>query len=132
MLRYTLRRLLLIFPTLLGILTINFFIVQTAPGGPVEQFIAMLEGSGSARYNLGNGAGYSVLEVIETARRVTGHPIPAVMRPRRPGDPACLVAGAAKAREVLGWQPRHPDLKTIVQHAWNWHRAHPHGYRSKA
>ncbi len=80
------------------------------------------------RYNLGNGNGYSVLEVIETARAVTGHPIPAAMRPRRPGDPAILIASSGKIRAELGWQPRHPDLAEIVGSAWEWHRAHPHGY----
>ena len=80
------------------------------------------------RYNLGNGNGYSVLEVIETARRVTGHPIPAVIRPRRPGDPAILIASSAAIRRDLGWQPKHPDLHEIVESAWQWHRTHPHGY----
>jgi UDP-glucose 4-epimerase len=80
------------------------------------------------RYNLGNGSGYSVLEVVETARRVTRHPIPAVIRPRRPGDPAILIASSAAIRRDLGWQPRHPDLHEIVESAWQWHRTHPHGY----
>ena len=80
------------------------------------------------RYNLGNGNGYSVLEVVETARRVTGHPIPAVIQPRRPGDPAILIASSAAIRRDLGWQPRHPDLYEIIESAWEWHRAHPHGY----
>jgi UDP-glucose 4-epimerase len=80
------------------------------------------------RYNLGNGSGYSVLEVIETARRVTHHPIPAVIRPRRPGDPAILIASSAAIRRDLGWQPRHPDLHEIVESAWQWHRTHPRGY----
>jgi len=83
---------------------------------------------GSRTYNLGNGQGYTVREVIETARQVTGHPIPAVDGPRRPGDPPELVAGSAKIRRELGWQPRFPDLYDIVQSAWNWHRAHPRGY----
>jgi hypothetical protein len=80
------------------------------------------------RYNLGNGAGYSVLEVIETARRVTGHPIPAVVRPRRPGDPAMLMAGSGKIQAELGWQPQQPDLAEIIDSAWRWHLAHPRGY----
>lgn len=80
------------------------------------------------RYNLGNGAGYSVLDVIETARRVTGHPIPAVMRPRRPGDPAMLIAGSGKIQAELGWQPQHPELAEIIASAWQWHVAHPRGY----
>ncbi len=80
------------------------------------------------RYNLGNGAGYSVKAVIETARAVTGHPIPAEVTPRRPGDPAILVADAAKVRAELGWQPQIPDLHAIIASAWEWHRAHPRGY----
>jgi UDP-glucose 4-epimerase len=83
---------------------------------------------GSRTYNLGNGQGYTVREVIETARQVTGHPIPAVDGPRRPGDPPELVAGSDKIRRDLGWEPRHPDLRDIVQSAWDWHRTHPNGY----
>ena len=90
--------------------------------------ILALEKDVSGPFNLGTGTGFSVQQVIETCRAVTGHPIPADMSPRRPGDPAGLVAGADKAKDVLGWKPRYPDLKTIVQHAWNWHRAHPRGY----
>jgi len=86
-----------------------------------------LEG-GSRTYNLGNGQGYTVREVIDTARQITGHPIPAVDGPRRPGDPAELVAGSAKIRRELGWQPRYPALADIVGSAWAWHRAHPAGY----
>ncbi len=86
---------------------------------------------GSRIYNLGNGQGYTVREVIETARQVTGHPIPAVDGPRRPGDLPALVAGSDKIRQELGWLPRHPNLRDIVQSAWDWHRAHPHGYEDK-
>ncbi len=85
-------------------------------------------GDGSRTYNLGNGQGYTVREVIETAREVTGHPIPAGDGPRRPGDPPELIAGSEKIRRELGWRPRHPDLRDIVQSAWDWHRTHPHGY----
>jgi UDP-glucose 4-epimerase len=79
-------------------------------------------------YNLGNGAGYSVRQVIETARRVTGHPIPAVEGPRRPGDAPRLVASSAGMRRELGWKPEHPTLEEIVASAWEWHRSHPRGY----
>jgi len=79
-------------------------------------------------YNLGNGAGYSVREVIDAARRVIGHPIPAEVGPRRPGDPARLVASSAKIRADLGWTPRHPRLDDILASAWEWHRSHPEGY----
>jgi UDP-glucose 4-epimerase len=75
----------------------------------------------SIAINLGNGHGYSVLEVIEAARTVTGREIPADMQGRRAGDPSHLVADAAKARAVLGWQPRHPDLIGIISSAWEWH-----------
>lgn len=79
-------------------------------------------------YNLGNGKGYSVREVIETARRVTGHAIPAEDTPRRPGDPARLVASSDLIRKELGWQPETPDLEDIIASAWTWHNAHPNGY----
>ncbi len=79
-------------------------------------------------YNLGNGAGYSVLQVIEAARHVTGHPLPSLVEPRRPGDPPRLVAAAEKVRLELGWTPRTPDLDAIIASAWEWHQAHPGGY----
>ncbi|MGQ9585037.1 MAG: UDP-glucose 4-epimerase GalE [Anaerolineae bacterium] len=83
---------------------------------------------GSRVYNLGNGQGFTVREVLEMAREVTGHPIPAVEGPRRPGDPAALVASSEKIRRELGWRPRYPALRDIVASAWEWHRAHPEGY----
>jgi UDP-glucose 4-epimerase len=83
---------------------------------------------GSCTYNLGNGQGFSVQQVIDTARAITGHAIPAVRRERRPGDPAVLIAEATAAKRELGWQPRHADLRTIVESAWHWHQAHPQGY----
>ena len=84
----------------------------------------LLQGAGSADYNLGNGQGFSVQEVIQAARRVTGHSIPVVMGERRAGDPSRLVADARRARDRLGWQPRHAELDTIVAHAWAWERKH--------
>lgn len=85
-------------------------------------------GAPSNAYNLGNGQGYSVLEVIRTAERVVGKPIPTVYAARRPGDPARLVASAAKAQQELGWQPRYPALETMIEHAYRWFVAHPEGY----
>ena len=79
-------------------------------------------------YNLGSGNGYSVREVIETARRVTGHPIPAVELPRRAGDPARLVASSEKIKRELGWKPEHDHLEEIIASAWDWHKSHPKGY----
>ncbi|MHB2021290.1 MAG: UDP-glucose 4-epimerase GalE [Candidatus Xenobia bacterium] len=80
-------------------------------------------------YNLGNGRGFSVREVIEVARQVTGHEIPALEAPRRPGDPAVLVASSEKIRRELGWKPQHPELRDIVASAWDWFSRHPEGYR---
>jgi len=79
-------------------------------------------------YNLGNGRGYSVREVIETARYVTGRPIPAVENPRRPGDSPRLVASSDNIRRDLGWNSQHPALGDIIASAWEWHRSHPNGY----
>jgi UDP-glucose 4-epimerase len=87
-----------------------------------------LESREALTYNLGNGAGYSVREVIEVARQVTGHPIPTVEAPRRPGDAPRLVASSEAIRRDLGWTPRYPDLRQIVESAWEWQRAHPNGY----
>jgi UDP-glucose 4-epimerase len=81
--------------------------------------------------NLGNGNGFSVREVIEAARRVTGREITAVEEGRRAGDPPTLVAASAKIRRVLGWEPRKPDIETMIADAWAWHQANPDGYASK-
>lgn len=81
---------------------------------------SLLKGQGSQSYNLGNGNGFSVQEVINTAQRVTGCHIPVEYGPRRAGDPASLVADATQAREILGWQPQFADLATIIAHAWPW------------
>lgn len=85
-------------------------------------------GNDSTHINLGNGQGYSVLEVIETARRVTGKSIEMRIEPQRPGDPSHLVADASKAEDVLGWRPAYADLATIIRTAWEWRLAHPQGY----
>lgn len=85
-------------------------------------------GGESNIYNLGNGNGFSVKEVIEAARRVTGHPIPEKVVPRRPGDPARLVASSEKAKRELGWKPLYTTIEEIVASAWEWHEANPNGY----
>ena len=79
-------------------------------------------------YNLGSGRGFSVRQVVEVSRIVTGHPIPVVESPRRPGDSAVLVASSAKIQNELGWNPRYRDIEQIVASAWEWHRSHPLGY----
>lgn len=88
------------------------------------------EGNESNIFNLGNGVGFSVKEVIETARKVTGHPIPAVLSPRRAGDPAQLIASSEKAKSVLDWKPEHAELEEIIATAWKWHKNHPEGFKS--
>ncbi len=95
-----------------------------------QAHILALKGDFHGPFNLGNGDGYSVREVIEMAREVTGHPIPATVSPRRPGDPDRLIGSAEKARRLLGWNPQMADLKTIIQTAWDWHQAHPEGYEN--
>ncbi len=83
---------------------------------------------GSRRYNLGNGLGFSVMEVIQACRDVTGHPIPAEIVGRRAGDPAVLIAASDVLRAELGWEPHYPGIHQIVETAWAWHKTHPHGY----
>ena len=90
----------------------------------------LMNGGESNVFNLGNGVGFSVKEVIDVARKVTGHAIPAEICPRRAGDPAQLVASSEKAKSVLGWKPQFADLETIVSTAWAWHQSHPHGYNA--
>ncbi|NJN19774.1 MAG: UDP-glucose 4-epimerase, partial [Oscillochloris sp.] len=87
-----------------------------------------LDRIGSRKYNLGNGNGFTVMDVLEMARKVTGHPIPHVIGPRRAGDPAVLIASSESIKRELGWQPRYPDLETIMRSAWEWHQSHPNGY----
>ena len=89
----------------------------------------LMNGGESTAYNLGNGTGFTVKEVVEVARKVTGHPIPAEVAPRRAGDPATLIASSDRAVNELGWKPEFNSLETIISTAWKWHQAHPHGYK---
>lgn len=86
------------------------------------------EGNESNIFNLGNGVGFSVKEVIEVARKITSHPIPAVIESRRAGDPATLIASSEKAKNILGWKPNFTNLNEIVESAWKWHKNNPNGY----
>jgi UDP-glucose 4-epimerase len=99
--------------------------IATAHILAIEQLAA---GSPSGRFNLGSGKGYSVLEIIEAARKVTGHPIPAEVKARRAGDPAALVASSKEAEEVLGWKRKYESSEEIVASAWRFHQSHPKGY----
>ena len=87
-------------------------------------------GGKSDIFNLGNGVGFTVKEVVETAREVTGHPIPAKKEARRAGDPSTLIASSGRAKSILGWKPQYADLRVIIETAWKWHQAHPHGYKA--
>ncbi|MEE1313417.1 MAG: UDP-glucose 4-epimerase GalE [Lachnospiraceae bacterium] len=91
----------------------------------------LMNGGESNIFNLGNGVGFTVQEVIDVARKVTGKPIKAVAEGRRAGDPAVLIASSQKAKDVLGWNPQHADLEEIIASAWKWHSTHPHGYSNK-
>ncbi len=93
-----------------------------------QAHILAVTSDASGPFNLGNGTGYSVKDIVETARNVTGHAIPAEIAERRAGDPDRLVADASRARGVFGWEPQYPELETIISSAWNWHVAHPDGY----
>ena len=88
----------------------------------------LMDGGKSDVFNLGNGVGFTVKEVVEVARAVTGHPIPARIVERRAGDPAQLIASSEKAKKILGWNPQHAELEEIVASAWKWHKSHPHGF----
>ena len=88
----------------------------------------LMAGNDSNIFNLGNGVGFTVNEVIETARKVTGHPIPSKVEARRAGDPAVLIASSEKAKEILKWNPKYADLEQIIADAWNWHKNHKTGF----
>lgn len=88
----------------------------------------LAEGNDSDVFNLGNGIGFTVNEIIESARKVTGLDIPAKYEARRAGDPSKLIASSEKAKTVLGWNPEYPDVEKIIETAWNWHKSHPNGY----
>ncbi|MEQ7052305.1 UDP-glucose 4-epimerase GalE [Paenibacillaceae sp. P-4] len=93
--------------------------------------VEYLRGGGQSDvFNLGSGNGFSVLEVIQTAELVTGRSVPTVVEERRAGDPAVLIASANKAKSVLGWNPKRDDLNVLIESAWKWHQARPHGYDS--
>ena len=93
---------------------------------------ALTQGHPSGAYNAGTGRPHSVRQVIDTVGRVVGAPVKWTAAPRRPGDPAALYAASDRLQAEFGWRPRYADLELIVQHAWGWHRTHPHGYRSSA
>jgi len=120
------------YPTPDGTCIRDYVHVTDLAAAHVEALGALERGAASSAYNLGNGEGISVREVIEAVARATGRPVPHNTGPRRPGDPARLVASSERIRRELGWQPRFGRLDAIVETAWRWHERHPHGYRSTA
>ncbi|MEK5253428.1 UDP-glucose 4-epimerase GalE [Paenibacillus sp. FSL F4-0125] len=116
------------YPTEDGTCVRDYIHVSDLADAHVRAVTYLRSGSSSNIFNLGNGLGFSVKQVIETAKKVTGLEIPVVIQERRAGDPAVLVASSDKARSILGWNPQHADLENIIQSAWNWHSANPQGY----
>lgn len=116
------------YPTEDGTCVRDYIHVSDLADAHVRAVNYLRSGSASNIFNLGNGLGFSVKQVIETAKKVTGLDIPVVIQERRAGDPAVLVASSDKARSILGWTPQHADLEDIIQSAWNWHSANPQGY----
>lgn len=116
------------YPTKDGTCVRDYIHVTDLAQAHIRAMDYLMAGGESSIFNLGNGVGFTVNEVIETARKVTGHPIPAQVSPRRAGDPAQLIASSEKARTILGWKPEHDSLEEIIATAWNWHRNHPNGY----
>jgi UDP-glucose 4-epimerase len=112
------------YPTPDGTAIRDYIHVSDISGAHLAAMKHLSDGGASEFINLGNGQGYSVLEVVEAARRVTGKTIQVEIAPRREGDPSRLIANAAKAREVLGWEPRFPDLDSIISSAWKWYQTH--------
>jgi len=118
------------YPTPDGTCIRDYVHVEDLARAHVAAVERLAEGSERLVCNLGTGSGFSVREVVETAREVTGHPIPARVAPRRPGDPPELVSGGRRAQELLGWTPERPGIADIVADAWRFMQGHPHGYAS--
>ncbi len=116
------------YPTSDGTCIRDYIHVQDLAEAHILAMEALERGSNSATYNLGNGKGFSVLEVLQTARRITGKEIPEIPAERRPGDPAVLVASSDRIKRELGWNIQWPNLAEIIETAWTWHSSHPQGY----
>jgi UDP-glucose 4-epimerase len=120
------------YPTPDGTCIRDFIHVSDLAAAHVAALAALEAGAPSSAYNLGNGQGVSVREVIDSVARIAGRAVPHTLGPRRPGDPARLVASSARIRRELGWAPRYEALDGIVGTAWAWHTGHPHGYSRTA
>ena len=118
------------YPTRDGSCVRDYVHIRDLAEAHIRALELLADGIPGEALNLGNGEGYSVLEVVRAVEQVSGRRVPLRHAPRRPGDPATLVAAATRARERLGWRPHHPELESIVESAWRWHEAHPAGYAS--
>ncbi|MFT3942490.1 MAG: UDP-glucose 4-epimerase GalE [Ancrocorticia sp.] len=116
------------YPTKDGTCVRDYVHVSDLAQAHIKAIDYLIGGGKSDVFNLGSGQGFTVNEMIEVARKVTGHAIPVKVSPRRAGDPAQLIASSEKARRVLGWAPQFESVEAIISSAWNWHRGHPHGY----
>lgn len=116
------------YPTPDGTAVRDYIHIADLASAHLKSLKYLANGGESNYFNLGNGSGYSVLDVIETVRHVTGKTIAVTLEPRRAGDPSRLIGSTEKAHRVLDWTPQFPDLESIVQSAWKWHQTHPHGY----
>lgn len=116
------------YPTSDGTCIRDYVHVNDLADAHYRAFEYLRNGGDSEIFNLGSGKGFSVKEIIDAARDVTGHLIPAETAPRRAGDPAVLIASSEKAKRVLGWKPKYDDIHKIIADAWNWHSKHPNGY----
>ncbi|MDR2179155.1 MAG: UDP-glucose 4-epimerase GalE [Synergistaceae bacterium] len=116
------------YPTPDGTCVRDYIHVADLADAHVKALAYLREGGASQKINLGNGKGFSVREIVTAAEKVTAAAIPFRVEPRREGDPAILIASSEKARKILGWTPRYPELEDIIRSAWEWHKTHPSGY----
>lgn len=116
------------YPTADGTCIRDYIHVTDLAQAHIKALDYLIAGGEPDVFNLGSGNGFSVNEMVEMAREVTGHPIPAVVAPRRAGDPAQLIASADKTKKVLGWDPQYDNVRAIIASAWAWHESHPNGY----
>lgn len=117
------------YPTRDGTCVRDYIHIEDLVDAHILALKKMIDGDTGGIYNLGTGDGYTVLEMVQAARKITGHSIPAVVSPRRAGDPAALVASPEKAINELGWKPKHTSIEDIIASAWRFHSSHPGGYR---